>query len=98
MQGTPVDSWLGRSPGEGIGYPLLYSWASLVPQLVKSPPTMRETWVRFLGWEDSPGEGKGCALQYSGLENPMHYTESDTTERLSLMILYTLSHLILTNS
>ena len=71
---------LGRFPGEGIGYPLLYSWASLVPQLVKSPPTMRETWVRSLGWEDSTGEGKGYPLQYSGLENFMHSTELDTTE------------------
>ena len=42
----------GRSPGEGIGYPLQYSWASLVAQLVKNPPAMRETWVRFLGRED----------------------------------------------
>ena len=37
--------WLGRSPGEGIGYPLQYSWASLVAQLVKNPPAMQETWV-----------------------------------------------------
>ena len=39
---------------EGIGYPLQYSWASLVAQLVKNPPTMREknTWVQSLGWED----------------------------------------------
>ena len=35
----------GRSPGEGIGYPLQYSWASLVAQLLKNPPAMRETWV-----------------------------------------------------
>ena len=42
----------GRSPGEGIGYPLQYSWISLVAQLVKNPPAMGETWVRFLGWED----------------------------------------------
>ena len=42
----------GRSAGEGIGYPLQYSWASLVAQLVKNPPTIRETWVRSLGWED----------------------------------------------
>ena len=35
----------GRSPGKGIGYPLQYSWASLVTQLVKNPPAMRETWV-----------------------------------------------------
>ena len=42
----------GRSAGEGIGYPLQYSWASLVAQLVKNPPAMRETWVRSLGWVD----------------------------------------------
>ena len=36
----------GRSAGEGIGYPLQYSWASLVAQLVKNLPAMRETWVR----------------------------------------------------
>ena len=36
---------LGRSPGEEIGYPLQYSWASLVVQLVKNPPAMQETWV-----------------------------------------------------
>ena len=35
----------GRSPGEGIGYPLQYSWASLVAQLVKNLPVMRETWL-----------------------------------------------------
>ena len=40
----------GRSAGEG--YPLQYSWASLVAQLVKIPPAMRETWVQSLGWED----------------------------------------------
>ena len=38
----------GRSPGEGIGYPLQYSWASLVAQLVKNPPAMWETSVRSL--------------------------------------------------
>ena len=43
---------LGRSPGEGIGCPLQDSWASLLAQLVKNLPTMRETWVQFLGWED----------------------------------------------
>ena len=36
---------LGRPPGEGIGYPLQYSWFSLVAQLVKNPPAMWETWV-----------------------------------------------------
>ena len=42
----------GRSPGEGIGYPLQYSWASLVAQMVKDSLGMQETWVRSLGWED----------------------------------------------
>ena len=39
----------GRYAGEGIRYP---SWASLVAQLVKNLPSMWETWVRSLGWED----------------------------------------------
>ena len=62
---------LQRSAGEGICYPFQDSWASLVAQLVKNPPAMWKTWVRSLGWEDSPGEVKGCLLQYSGLENSM---------------------------
>ena len=62
---------LGRSTGEGTGFPLQYSWASLVAQLVKNPPAMQETWVLSLAWKDSPGEGKGYPLQYSGLENYM---------------------------
>ena len=41
----------GRSPGEGIGSPLQYSWASLVAQLVKNLPAVQETWVQSLGWE-----------------------------------------------
>ena len=49
---------LGRSPGEGIGYPLQYSWASLVAQLVKNLPAMWETWVCSLGWEDPLEKGK----------------------------------------
>jgi len=36
---------LGRSAGEGIGYPLQYSWASLMTQLVKNPSAVRETWA-----------------------------------------------------
>ena len=42
----------GRITGEWIGYPFQYSWASLVTQLVKNLPEMRETWVWSLGWED----------------------------------------------
>ena len=49
---------LERSAGEGICYPLQYSWASLVDQLVKNPPAMWETWYRLLGWEDSLEKGK----------------------------------------
>ena len=48
----------GRSAGEGIGYPLQYSWASPVTQLVKNPSAMWETWVRSLGWEDPLEKGK----------------------------------------
>ena len=51
---------LGRSPREKIVYPLQYSWASLVAQLVKNPPAMQETWAQSLGWED-PLE-KGMAI------------------------------------
>ena len=61
---------LGRSPREGIGYPIQYFGASLGSQMVKNPPAMRETWVWSLGWEDSPGGGHGNPLQYSCLENP----------------------------
>ena len=79
----------GRSPGEGIGYPLQYSWASLVVQLVKNPPTMQETgfnpWLGKIPWRRErlptpvfwPGE-------FHGLYNPWGHRESDTTERLSL--------------
>ena len=48
---------LGRSPGEGIGSPLQYSWASLLAQRVKNLPAMQETWVQPLGWEDLLEEG-----------------------------------------
>ena len=47
----------GRSSGEGIVYPLQYSWASLVSQQVKDLPALRETWVRSLGWEDPLEKG-----------------------------------------
>ena len=49
---------LGRSAGEGIGYPLQYSWASLVAQLVKNPPAMWEIWVQSLDWENPLEKGK----------------------------------------
>ena len=49
---------LGGSPGEGIGYPLRYSWASLVAQLLKNPPEMQEIRIRSLSWEDPLEKGK----------------------------------------
>ena len=59
MQETLVQfPGLGRSTGEGIGYPLQYSWASRVVQLVKNLPAMWETWDQFLGWEDTLEKGK----------------------------------------
>ena len=48
----------GRFAREGIGYSLQYSGVSLVTQLVKNLPEMRETWVRYLGWEDPLEKGK----------------------------------------
>ena len=48
----------GRSPGEGKGYPLQYSWASLEAHMVKNLPAMQETWVQFLDWEDPLEKGK----------------------------------------
>ena len=48
----------GRSAGKRIGYPLQYSWASPVAQLVKNPPAMLETSIRSLSWEDPLEKGK----------------------------------------
>ena len=75
------DSWFGRSTGEGTGYPLQYSWAFLVAQLVKNPSTMQETWVWSLGWED-PLEKNGKDT-HSSLPASK---ESGRTEQLSLSV------------
>ena len=83
----------GRSPGEGNGCPLQYSWTSLVTQMVKNPPAMQETWVwSWVGkipWRRErlptpifwPGEvhGQRSLVGYS----PWGFKETDTTERLS---------------
>ena len=61
-----IPGW-GRSPGEGKGYPLQYSWSSLVAQLVKNPPAMRETWVQSLDWEDPLEMGKATHSSILGL-------------------------------
>ena len=41
-------------------------------QLLKNQPAMWESWLQFLGWEDSPEEGKCYPLQHSGLENSVY--------------------------
>ena len=74
---------LGRSAGEGIDYPLQYSWASLVAQLVKNPPAVWETWVRSLDCKDSLEKGNAThssilawripwAVQSMGLQRVRH--------------------------
>ena len=62
---------LGRSVGKEIGYPLQYSWASLVAQLVKNPPAMRETWVQSLGQEESLEEGMATHSNILGWRIPV---------------------------
>ena len=59
----------GRFAGEGIGYPLYYSWASFVAQLVKNPPAMQETGIQSLRWEDF--QEKGIATHSSILGLPL---------------------------
>ena len=82
---------LGRSAGEGIGYPLQYAWASLVAQLVKNPPARWETWVPSLGWED-PLEKERLPTpvfwpeEFHRLYSPWGGKELDTTERLSFSL------------
>ena len=77
---------LGISTGEGIGYSLQYSWASLVTQLVKNPSSMQETWVRSLGWED-PLEKRPILVFWPGEfhgRRSLAGKELYTTEQLSL--------------
>ena len=61
----------GRSTGEGTGYPLQYSWASLVTQLVKNLPVMQEAWISLPGLGRIPWIRERLPLQCSGLENFM---------------------------
>ena len=72
MQETPLQFLGGENPhGEGIGYPLQYSWASLVAQMVKNLPVMRETWVQSLGSEDPLEEGMATHSSILGWRIPM---------------------------
>ena len=84
----------GTSPGEGIGYPLQYSWAALGAQTVKDPPAMQETWVRSLGWEDPMEEGTATHSSIPAWRilwtedlvgySPWGHNELDMIERLSV--------------
>ena len=70
----------GISAGEGIGYPLQYSWASLVDQLVKNLPAMWETWVPSLGWEDPLEKGKATHSSVLAWRTPWTVEVSSTKE------------------
>ena len=83
----------GRSPGEGIGYPLQCSWASLVAQIVKNLPAMQEIWIQSLGLENLMEEGMATHSSILAWRIPMargawwatvhRVAESDTAEQLS---------------
>ena len=87
----------GRSTGEGIGYPLQYSWPSLVAQVVKNPPAMWEISVQSLGWEDPLEKGKAThssilAWKLHGPRSLVGYSswgpkESHPTEQLNFHFL-----------
>ena len=93
----------GRSPGEvGIGYPLPYSWASLVAQTVKNLSAMQETWIQSLGqedpwrraWQPTPVFLSG---KFHGQRSLVGYSswggkESDKTEQLSTAAQHTVLH------
>ena len=84
----------GRSPGEGIGYPLQYSWASLAFQTVKNLPALWETWVWSLDWEELLKKGTATHVSFlawripwteePGGYSPWGHKESDMTEWLSV--------------
>ena len=80
------NSGSGRSPGEGIGYPLQYSWTSLVVQLGKDLPAMQETWVWSLSWEDPLEMGKATHASILAWRIPWTIhgrKESDMTKQQS---------------
>ena len=94
MQETPVQflGW-GRSAGEGMGYPLQSSRASLVAQLVKNLPAVRETGVQSLCWEEPLEKGMATHSRIlaweipwtEGLDySPWGHKELETTEWLTL--------------
>ena len=83
----------GRSPGEGIGYPLQYSWASLVAQSVKNLLVMQETSVWFLDWEDPLEEGMAMrAWQSTPVFLLGEYPWTEVSGRLQSMGLQRVGH------
>ena len=83
-------SWFLRfNSNDDLGFSFSCKRASLVAQLVKSPPAMQEPCVQFLGWQDPLEKGMAThssilAWRFHGLYRPWGRKESDTTERLSL--------------
>ena len=77
----------GRSPGEGIGHPLQYSWPSLVVQLVNEGDLSPVP-----GLERVPRKGKGYSFQYSGLEHPMDYSPWGLKNQTRLSDFHSLTH------
>ena len=60
--------------------------ASLIAQLVKNPPAMQETLVRFLGQEDPLEKGKANHSSILAWRIPWGCRKSNTTEKLSLSL------------
>ena len=92
--GPRLDSWVGKIRWRGIGYPLQYSWASLVAQESTCNAGDLDS---IPGLGRSPGGGHGNPLQYSCLDNPQGQgslvgsspwgcKELDTTECLSIIL------------
>ena len=73
---------LGRSPRERIGYPVQYSWASLVAQMVKNPVAMQETWVQSLGWED---QGWNEVRDVGAPQGPHHQVGGPSPQLLCIL-------------
>ena len=89
----------GSCPGKAcllIGYPLLFSWASLVAQMIKNLPAMRETQIQPLGQEDTLEKGMAIhsSIGQRSLESysPWSHKESDTTEQLTHTHTHTHTH------
>ena len=74
----------GRSPGKGTSYPLQYSWAFLVAQMVKNPPALQETWAGSLGWEDPLEEGMETHYSILALRIPPRTEEPGGLQSMGL--------------